>query len=828
MMSRRRWVIGGALVVAALLLVGRVVAGWYVDYLWYDALGAAAVWRARAIDLLILRGAAFVVASFFVFCNLYAVRNSVVSLVLPRRVGNLEIGEEVPGRYLTGVVIALSLTLGLLLALPHGDWASVDLIRHGEPFRESDPYFQFDIAFWVYWLPLETELHLWSLVALLAVSLVVVVLYALTPSLRWEGGRLRVTSYVRRHFFALGAALLLLLGWSYRLDAYRLLLEGSGALGTFNALDHRVGIPSSLVLALGTVAAGMLLLWSGWIGQLRMAFATVSVVLLFALGLRQLLPPIAERFLTPADAELRDAPYFKTRAGYTRRAYDLDRIARPDPDTVAGPAPLYGALRGAALWDTPALQRAIERERRAGRPLGSTGWESRDGRLRAVIVEEPAGPDAGDPLAPWSLARVDTDLATEQGAPVSDPTTNDDLDLPAAVVYDSASGYSVVIDSLGRVAAPTLASFGSRLAHAWGLQNPRLLADGIPRANARVVLYRNVRGRVRRIFPFFLQGDRVEPIVFRDSLYWSVHLYSGSDFYPLSDPVRVVGETLRYFRHSAVAVVNAHSGRIFAIPDPAPDPIAASWLRRFPGLFIDASALDRQFTERIAPPSEATLLHARLFAHVGPRGENAPPSRLPRQLGGDTLFAFSTIPPFVDSLSGHLSLAYPVLDAADRVRGLIIGQGGAEYDVRWEPSPTLGPRWGVILDRLHRSIDSASRAITSRDAPIVRGPVRAFPSGNGQAFIQTAYVWRADGTPSVRLVAVLLGDTVRTGPTIASAAGLPAPVVPYVPLSPGEFRARVDALYGEMREAMKRGDWLAFGVAYESLGRVLRTTPSKP
>ena len=40
--------------VAALLLVGRVVAGWYVDYLWYDALGAHELWYARTIDLLIL------------------------------------------------------------------------------------------------------------------------------------------------------------------------------------------------------------------------------------------------------------------------------------------------------------------------------------------------------------------------------------------------------------------------------------------------------------------------------------------------------------------------------------------------------------------------------------------------------------------------------------------------------------------------------------------------------------------------------------------------------------------------------------------------------
>lgn len=824
-MSRRRALVGAVLALAALLLVGRVVAGWYVDYLWFESLGATEVWRARAVDLLILRGGAFVVGTLFVFLNLWAVRHSVVSLVLPRRVGNLEIGEEVPGQYLMAAVVALSLLMGLLLALPHGDWTSVELVRHGEAFRESDPYFQFDLAFWLYWLPLEAALHLWSLIALLTVTLVVVVLYALTPSLRWDGGRLRVTSYVRRHLFVLGAALLVILGWSYRLDAYRLLLEGSGAQAAFNALDHRVGIPSNLFLALGTVAAAMLLLWSGWFGQLRLAFATVSAVLLLALSLRQLLPPVAERFLTPTDPEQRDAPYFKTRAGYTRRAYDVDRVTRPD-SAVAG-TPSMGALRGAALWDPPALERALARERRAGRPLGTAGWESLDGRLRAIIVEQPSGPEASDPLAPWGAARVEADLATEQGTPVADGSAQGEIGLPPAVVFDSAPGYSIVLDSTGRIAAPLLTSFASRLAHAWALQNPRLL-DGTPRTPGRVILHRDVQRRVLRLFPLFMQGARVTPIVHRDSLYWAVHLYSASQFYPLSDPLRISGEEVRYYQHAAVAVVNAHTGRVYAIADATPDAMTNSWIRRFPMLFVAASAVDRQLTERIPPPAEAAYLHARLFALLGPRGENGPPSRLPRQTGGDTLFSLQTQAPFADSATRRLSFAYPVLDAAERVRGIVIASGGADYDVRWEPAVDPAPRWGTILDRLHRAIDSASQSISAQESPLVRGPVRVFPTGDGRAYVQTGYVWRTDGAPAVRLVAVMIGDTVRTGVTIAAAAGLPAPVLPVTPLSPAEFRSRVDALYSEMREALKRGDWLAFGTAYETLGRVLRSTPAKP
>ncbi|MEO7962424.1 MAG: UPF0182 family protein, partial [Gemmatimonadaceae bacterium] len=385
-MGGRRWAFTAVAVLAALLIIGRVVAGWYVDYLWFSSLGAAAVWRARAMDLLLLRGSAFAVSASFVFVNLFAVRHSVVSLVLPRRVGNIEIGEEVPGKYLTAAVVVLAVVIGLLLSLPHNDWLSVELVRHGEAFRESDPYFQFDLAFWVYWLPLETSLHLWSLIALVVTTLIVIFFYALTPSLRWEGGRLRVSGYVRRHFVTLGAVLLLLLAWSYRLDAYRLLLEGSGALGAFNAIDHKVGLPSSLVLSLSTVVAAMLLLWAGWMGQLRLAFGTITTALLLALSLRQFVPPIAARMLTPADPEVRNIPYANTRAAYTRRAFDVDRIDRSDstpgssvhidstaravagrggvtPSAAAPSLALSRALRGTALWDALALERAARSER---------------------------------------------------------------------------------------------------------------------------------------------------------------------------------------------------------------------------------------------------------------------------------------------------------------------------------------------------------------------------------------------------------------------------------------------------------------------------------
>src|SRR6185437_6625840 len=212
----------------------------------------------------------------FAFANLYAMRQSVVSLVFPRRVGDLEIGEEVPGRYLLTAAIALSVVLGVLLALPQNDWTSFVLARDGRPFGEIDPYFGQDLGFFVYTLPFESELWTWVFMTVAVVGITVILLYALTPSLKWQrGASLYASTYVRRHLTALIGILLLLLAWSYRLDMYALLIDGSGELGAFAYVDHHVGIPGDLLLALVTLGAALIVIWAAIARQLRLAAISI-------------------------------------------------------------------------------------------------------------------------------------------------------------------------------------------------------------------------------------------------------------------------------------------------------------------------------------------------------------------------------------------------------------------------------------------------------------------------------------------------------------------------------------------------------------------------
>jgi len=828
----RRWLIAAALGVALLLLLGKALAGVYVDYRWFAALGAESVWWARVENLLILRGLSGAVATIFFFCNLYAVRHSVVSLVLPRRVANIEIGEEVPSRYLLLAVIAMSLLFGILLAFPQDDWTSLALVRSGQPFREADPYFEYDLGFWVYWLPFETSLHVWSLIALLAATTVVVFLYALTPSLRWERGTLHVSGYVRRHLSLLGSLLIFLLAWSYRLDGLGLLLNGTGPGGAFTSADWKVAVPANFVLAFVTAAAAVLVGWATWTGQMRIAFVTVTAVLALSLGLRQFLPPLAQRLAGPVDPELRESPYLATRAGYTRRAYAVDRVVTGDAAARAALSSLRDGVQSLSEWDAGAIKRAVER-RRQGVVSGAIGWASDSSRLVAIAAQRPTGADAVDPFASWTVTRVRAWSSDDRGGITGSNGggVEEGGTIPPALVYDSASGPLVVSDSDRDVEAPEISQWPSRVAHAWDQQNIRLMFSDVDVKEPRMMLHRDVHDRLRMLTPFFWQSAHVTPIAWRDTLYWAIHLYSATDYYPLSEHTHLGGEDVSYVRHAATAVVHAQSGHVTLVADSALDPIAATWVRRFPSLFTSWSSLPAAVVANIPPPIESAVAQAAAYARVGMRAEPSPAAHLPASFGGDTsLFGGAYRPLHLTPADSRLAWTTPLLDVGERVKGVIISVGGTQPVTYWYPLTAPGLRWPAVLERLMRAPETPA---PPRDVTLRRGPVRIVPiRGGTAAYLQTTYAWRTDGAPTVARVAVYgagaARDSVAFGLSLAEAVGMtPETTDANAAMTPADFRQRVNDLYAAMRDALRRGDWIAFGKAYDDLGRVLRVPTPK-
>ena len=389
-MKPRRRLLIGVVIAAALLVGGRALSTLYADYTWYAAMGATPLWSARAGDVLLIYGIGSVVAVFVAFVNLSALGRSIGTLTLPRRLANVEFGEAVPRRYLDRFAFLLSLGIAAAVTPTLPSWTSLALARLGVKFRESDPYFQRDLAFYTTWLPFEKAVYAWAMLLIVGVSIVVVGLYSLTPGLRWERAGIRMSIRVRRHLSVLAALLLLITMWSYRLESYELMIRGGGEGGVFSYVDHQWLLPGLLLLWIATAAVAITVLLSGWTGQLRTSFVAVTAIVVLSISIQEIVPIVVRRF-TPMEAQMvRERPYVATRADFTRRAYDQG--------TTSGgaPTPAVSALLDTIPTTAPGQQ--LLRQDSLVYP-GARGL---------VIVADPqldvAGPRLGEGLSQWGYA----------------------------------------------------------------------------------------------------------------------------------------------------------------------------------------------------------------------------------------------------------------------------------------------------------------------------------------------------------------------------------------------------------------------------------------
>jgi uncharacterized protein len=805
-MTQRRWLIASAIALALLLLLGRLVADLYTSYAWYDALGATSVWRAKVGTLTVIRIAEWIAASLFALGHLFTVRQSVVSLVVQRQLGGVEFAESFTGRHLTGAAVALALALGAGLALAQTNWTTAFLAGSGAAFGATDPYFGADLGCFVFWLPFEAELWTWMLFVVLTTTAVVVALYVITAGARIEGGRLRTSTHARRHLTVIVGLMLMMLAWHFRLEMYELLMNGSGPDGAFGYLDHRVRVPAALVLSLVTLVSGLIVMTAG-VGSQRMAIGTtVSVLLLWAVA-RQLAPAIVRRATHDADPIARERPYIATQAGYTRRAYGIDRIEMSDSSATF--KSVDSAVSAAALWDDLTLRLAIDPATPVDTMASWIGWRPSARSPVADIVHRTV--DATGSRETWTVMTVDGGAADPSGdiVPIADALgrigSGGDRTVHPPLIYPGATSYDVIADSSHRVVGVPIDSRLSRIAHAWSLQSPQFVAGHLAEPRPTLVDVRDVRERLDRLVPFFVQGRTVTPLVVADTVYWVVELYAASNWYPLSAPIPVGGEDWRYFRHAAVAVVDGFSGDVMIVPDDNLDALAAVWIRRFQTLFTTAAALPAGVRDMLPATGNQLLVQATAFGRFGLRTTDFETRHVPASLGGDSDVVTGGPIALLRNRSA-ITTSLPLVDSTDRVRGVMISVGGANRRTIWIESAN-GPRWSALGDRF-RGLDST----TGRRAPRpLHAAIRVLPVAKRLVFSEPVFAYPSGDSPTLDYLGVIDGDSARRLTGLRRDG---------TPVAGGDLRAQVQTVYAAMRSALQRGDWAAFGRAMESLSRI--------
>ena len=454
------------------------------------------------------------------------------------------------------------------------------------------------------------------------------------------------------------------------------------------------------------------MIWGGFVGQFRLAGVAVLTIVVLGLIVHEVAPFAVDHVGTEAYRRARDNDY----VGHSRRVHQTRLRDRLDGARLG--ARVSDARRGAAVdsgvgWAGAQPRhrrqpRARRRERR-GRVANVAAGTRRQRRERAAARRVAARTVDGRPRARRGRRRARRADARRRVRPRRRPTTARSTSRSCSRARRRSR--SSPIRSRTRPASP-LDSFLARLTAAWSLQNVRILSRDIAQPHPTLITHRDIRDRLHRYAPFFFQGRRVAPLLVGDSLYWTVDLYSASS-------------TIRSAAACRSAPTNSATS---ATPRPR-------WCRRRPATSFSCatrcsirsrrrgctccrrcsrrgSRCRRDCARLVGPPLDGLLAQSDVVRLVRARTA-ASGVAFPLLNGADSALAGDELPIALRGGS-TTAVALPLVDDNDRLRGLIVGIGGASDSMAWYPLATAGPRWGAVLDRL-RSVDSAGSA--ARDGP---------------------------------------------------------------------------------------------------------------
>lgn len=876
-MSRRRLAGLSALAVLVLLFGGRWVAVRYTEHAWYASLG-----QASRFWLLLGRSLLWQVAIAAVFTGWYAahtfaVYRSIGSVHLPRRVGNIEIAEQVPPALLRAISFGLAVVLGLVSAWSFGDLGgAVALYRSTVPWGLEEPILGRDVSFYLGELPLYELLALACMVAVLVATALTVGLYFLTGNLALAGRRVRLTPHARTHLTILLCALALVLAVAFHLDGYQLVGGGGRLDGALAPVDRAVRLPASNALAvIALMVAAASALGLRWLKAGVLAGVWITLVVAALLG-RLVVPALADvwraadtQVLTRSLAQYADG-WSRTGLGLaevTSRLLDASVTLRPESALA-----LQRALAGLSPWsgEAPLLEAALEAgvAPDSGLPRGwSVTWTAaRDAagreRLLAIGVSQldaislarriprPRWTETHRGAVAWGGEPVAVDAGLRGGplryfsnvAPVESAEVRTGLSLhgPVRIVPRPADLGVIAPNEVQVGEAPPgvrLERFGRRLLLAWALQSPPLMDDHTSQAD-RVLYWRDLPGRLARLYPF-AAFDAARAVIAGGRLVWVADGYLISARFPLARHVRWYGEDINFLSPSFLVTVDATSAqtRLYLRGPHAAFARGVAAADHAGALPLDS--LPSGLRTQLAYPAGLFAAQVAMLARLGEGGSRWALDA--HDTAGSVEPDAASIRPAIalldlDGTGARLWWISALADISGRGLGAIVAgaaPGGAPRLLVLRLDGSTFPTLTAAASRLAGTPDAVTGvAATGAETTVRRGPVLVLPAAGTLAYVQTVFATddRTARPLSVAAVTTMVGQRVAAGRDAAAitralvGGGSQTPGSPLADAALADARAAFVAL----DSARRAGDWERFGRAWEALRRALRADGTRP
>jgi uncharacterized protein len=648
----RRRISGRAILIAVgvlfLLVVvfGRAVARFYIDYLWHDGLGRADVFWG------VIRAKATLFVIFFTaFAALVGVNLFIADKLAPSRFPAnvhpyVERFHELFGHRLRAMRYVVAGLLALLVALPTtSQWQSWLLFRNSRSFGVSDAQFGADVGFYVFELPFIGFVLDWLFIAMVLVLLLTVLTHVLNGGVVFASPMPSVRPATKGHIAVLLAVLAALKAADYWVNRYELTNERRGFVQGATYAVVNAQLPALMLLMLvALLTAGLFL---GTLRGLSWRFPLIAsllwLVVLIAGGL--VYPAVVQSLVVNPNQQSREAPYITRNVLATRDAMGIR------PDQVTKQEVSFSSLNAQEVEDDlqplrdvrllnpgEMLSRfRIDQGQEAGLTIADLDVDRYDldgnGQPEQVLVAARELDVDGSPNRSWQGRHlINTHGCGLIMAPVGRVQESDrpeyhsvDLQTPELYFSPSLGGYAVAGTEQSEVTCGDeespyngtdgvkMSSFVRRAAFALAFLDYNVLGSGAITEDSQMLWVRNVRDRLEKLAPFLSYDGDPYPVVVGGRVKWVVDAYTETSRYPyaqrIGDDIQLTRDTglssdANYVRNSVKAVVDAYDGEVqFYVVDPS-DPIIQAWEGAFGDLFTPGDQMPAELREHLRYPED--------------------------------------------------------------------------------------------------------------------------------------------------------------------------------------------------------------------------------
>jgi len=668
--NRFRYLLSIVVVIIIIALIALFAgANFFTEWAWFNHLGYLKAFLLMFFSNFGLRILIGLIFAVFVFVNLFFTKKLFIKYFEAESIESENVEtlfkEESQGflnwlnkKKLNWIYILISLILGFLFSSVSSElWKIVLKFFNQTPFGNTDPIFGKDISFYVFSLPFYSFIKEMGMVLIVLTIIVVGIIYFIASGISsFSDVKVKLSNRAKSHITVLLSAFLLLKAWDYRLAMYELLYSPRGVAFGASYTDVNANLLGLRILFIIAIAVAAGLLVSLFRKNYKLLAWGLGIWIVTSLVFGSVYPGFVQRFQVEPNEIEREREYISHNINMTLEAYDLNDLTSKnfqpqDGLTLNDLEENDEIISNIRLWDS--------------RPLLSTYSQLQglrqyyefqnidvdryiiDGKYRQVML---SGRELNKDLLSgqaqtwinrklkythgYGVAMSPVNRINEQGLPeffIKDipPKIEGDLVLDDSSIYygEITDDYVIVNTDATEFHYPQgdqnvyinysgtggveISSFIKKAVYALRYSELKiLLNDGINN-DSRIMYYRNIKERVRKIAPFLAYDSDPYLVISQGRLFWIQDAYTTSDRYPYSQPFSNTGN---YIRNSVKVVIDAYNGDMDFYVIDKQDPIAQTYQKIFPEIFIDGDQMPESLRSHIRYPKDLFKIQSELYS----------------------------------------------------------------------------------------------------------------------------------------------------------------------------------------------------------------------